>query len=195
MSKTSRPAYIPELPKWHSSMARQSRLNLGLADEISSVLAVYPWWTRRTWSVPDGPGLSLMDQMHLACPWRTRSVPDGADGPGLSVMDPSPLSAGPGGYGDGHKPGSAVTDRLSPLQVPRRQRPGSAQQGRAQASGSIGEGWKSCLWRESLSSNLHARARTPPPPQTHTHTHTHTHTRMYINRSSICSRQCTLLPR
>ena len=77
MSKTSRPAYIPELPKWHSSMARQSRLNLGLADEISSVLAVYPWWTRRTWSVPDGPGLSLMDQMltggtDQVCPWWSR---------------------------------------------------------------------------------------------------------------------------
>ena len=141
---------------------------------------------------PDGPGLSLMDQMHLVCPRRTRSVPDGADGPGLSVMDPSPFSTGPGGYGGEHKPGSAVTDRLSPLQVPRRLRPGSAQQGRAQASGSIGEGWKSCLLRESLSSNLHARARTHPPPPP---THTHTHTRMYINRSSICSRQCTLLPR
>lgn len=62
-------------------MARQSRLNLGPADEISSVLAVYPWWTRRTWrSVPDGPGLSLMDQIHLVCPrWTSLSLMEQVD--------------------------------------------------------------------------------------------------------------------
>ena len=152
-------------------MARQSRLNLGLADEISSVLTVYPWWTRRTRSVPD---LSLMDQMHLVCPRWTRSVPDGADGLGLSFMDPSPLSAGPGGYGDGHKPGSAVTDRLrAPCKFRGVRDQVLLNKGEHKPQAASERGGRVVYYGKSLSSNLHARVRThatpPPPPHTHTH--------------------------